>query len=48
MTVTKKTTTKADGTTEVIETVNDGGKVEEKRYSLENGQRSNGGSIKHY
>lgn len=37
MTVTKKTTKKADGTTEVVETINDGGRVEEKRYSIENG-----------
>ena len=40
MTVTKKTTRKADGTTEVVETINSGGKVEEKRYCLED--RKNG------
>ncbi|CAD8162296.1 unnamed protein product [Paramecium pentaurelia] len=48
VTVTRKTTTKADGTTEVVETIDNGGRKEEKRYQLENGQRTNGSkSIKH-
>ncbi|CAD8080731.1 unnamed protein product [Paramecium sonneborni] len=48
VTVTKKTTTKPDGTTEVVETIDNGGRKETKTYSLQNGQTSNGSKyIKH-